>query len=74
MNASDLKRRLELDTVAYWQLLGIEIHEVYGAGDVSLVVDMREQLATRLPDIMHGGAISSLIDSAAGAAVSTDTY
>tara|TARA_B110000438_G_scaffold42849_1_gene42744 strand:+ start:12025 stop:12456 length:432 start_codon:yes stop_codon:yes gene_type:complete len=71
LNSSDLKSRLESDTVAYWQLLGIEIHEVYSVGDVSLVVDMREQLATRLPDIMHGGAISSLIDSAAGAAVST---
>ena len=34
MDASDLKRRLELDTVAYWQLLGIEIHEVYGAGEL----------------------------------------
>ena len=34
-------------------------------------LEMRDELGTRLPGIMHGGAVGSLIDSAAGAATST---
>ncbi len=71
MDNYQLKQRLERDTVAYWDLLGIQIVAVHRAGEVELSLEMRPELETRIPGIMHGGAISSLIDSAAGAAVST---
>ena len=71
MDKYQLKERLESDTVAYWDLLGIQIIAVHRSGDVELSLEMRPELETRIPGIMHGGAISSLIDSAAGAAVST---
>ncbi len=36
-----------------------------------LRLPVRRELGTRRPDAMHGGAITSLIDDAAGAATST---
>lgn len=66
-------RSLELiapESVAYWTHLGIEV-ESAERGHVRLSLEMRDELGTRLPGIMHGGAIGSLIDSAAGAATST---
>ena len=57
-------------SVAYWTHLGIEV-ESAERGHVELGLEMRDELGTRLPGIMHGGAVASLIDSAAGAATST---
>jgi len=58
------------DSVAYWTTLGIVVD---GAerGQVRLRLPMRDALGTRRADVMHGGAIASLIDAAAGAATST---
>jgi uncharacterized protein (TIGR00369 family) len=58
------------ESVAYWTHLGIEVHAAE-RGHVELSLEMRDELGTRLPGIMHGGAVGSLIDSAAGAATST---
>lgn len=58
------------ESVAYWTHLGIEVHSAE-RGHVELSLEMRDELGTRLPGIMHGGAVGSLIDSAAGAATST---
>ena len=58
------------DSVAYWTHLGIEVQSAE-RGHVELSLEMRDELGTRLPGIMHGGAVGSLIDSAAGAATST---
>jgi len=58
------------ESVAYWTHLGIQV-ESAERGHVRLSLEMRDELGTRLPGIMHGGAVGSLIDSAAGAATST---
>jgi uncharacterized protein (TIGR00369 family) len=58
------------ESVPYWTHLGIRV-ESAARGHVRLSLEMRDELGTRLPGIMHGGAIGSLIDSAAGAATST---
>lgn len=58
------------DSVAYWTTLGIVVDEAE-RGRVRLRLPMRDALGTRRPDVMHGGAIASLIDAAAGAATST---
>ncbi len=66
-------RLLELiaaDEIAYWRTLGITV-ESAEVGKVRLRLAMRDALGTRRPDVMHGGAIASLIDAAAGAATST---
>ena len=56
--------------VAYWGTLSITV-ESAEEGHVRLRLAMRPELGTRRPDAMHGGAITSLIDAAAGAATST---
>ena len=58
------------ESVAYWTHQGIQV-ESAERGHVRLSLEMRDELGTRLPGIMHGGAVGSLIDSAAGAATST---
>jgi uncharacterized protein (TIGR00369 family) len=66
-------RLLELidpDGIAYWRTLGITV-ESAEVGHVRLRLAMRDELGTRRADVMHGGAITSLIDAAAGAATST---
>ncbi len=66
-------RLLELiaaDEIAYWSTLGITV-ESAEVGKVRLRLAMRDALGTRRADVMHGGAIASLIDAAAGAATST---
>ncbi len=57
-------------SVAYWSHLGIEVDSAE-RGTVRLGLDMRPELGTRLPGLMHGGAVASLVDSAAGAATAT---
>lgn len=65
----ELVRRIAARNVAFWTYLGVEVERVYEAGHVSVGLDMRPELGTRRAEIMHGGAISTLIDAAAGAAV-----
>ena len=67
-------RLLELvaaDSVAYWQTLGITVEVAHEPGHVTLRLAMRRELGTRRGEVMHGGAIGSLIDAAAGAATAT---
>jgi len=58
------------ESIAYWSLLGIEVENAV-QNDIRLGLSMRPELGTRLPEIIHGGAIGSLIDAAAGAMTST---
>ena len=74
MTATGDPRLLELiapQTVAFWGTLGVTVEAAHDVGHVSLGLKMRPELGTRRPEVMHGGAISTLIDSAAGGAVST---
>ena len=48
MDQYQLKERLESDTVAYWDLLGIQILAVHRSGDVELSLAMRPELETRI--------------------------
>lgn len=66
-----LRARIDDGSVAYWATLGIIVDGVDAVGRVRLSLPMRPGLGTRRPDVMHGGAIASLIDAAAGAAVLT---
>ena len=56
--------------VAYWQTLGISV-ESAEVGLVRLRLPMSPALGTRRAEVMHGGAIASLIDAAAGASTAT---
>jgi uncharacterized protein (TIGR00369 family) len=67
------ERALELidaTAVAYWNTLGITV-ESAERGHVRLRMAMRPELGTRRPEVMHGGAVASLIDAAAGASTAT---
>ncbi len=66
-----LRARIDDGSVAYWATLGIAVDAVHEAGHVTLSLPMRSDLGTRRADVMHGGAIASLIDAAAGAALLT---
>jgi len=57
--------------VAFWRTLRIEVAEVHDVGHITLRMPMHEELGTRLPGVMHGGALGSLVDAACGGAVST---
>ncbi len=70
-NLAALRARIDDGSVAYWATLGILVDGVDAVGRVRLSLPMRPELGTRRPDVMHGGAIASLIDAAAGAAVLT---
>jgi len=70
-NLDALLARIDDGSVAYWATLGIVVDGVDAVGRVRLSLPMRPALGTRRPDVMHGGAIASLIDAAAGAAVLT---
>ena len=70
-NLDALRARIDDGSVAYWTTLGIVVDRVDAAGHVTLSLPMRPELGTRRADVMHGGAIASLIDAAAGAAVFT---
>lgn len=58
------------DEIAYWRTLGITVVDAE-QGFVRLRLAMRPELGTRRADVLHGGAIASLIDAAAGAATAT---
>ena len=66
-----LRARIDDGSVAFWSTLGILVDGVDAVGEVRLSLPMRPELGTRRADVMHGGAIASLIDAAAGAAVLT---
>ncbi len=58
--------------VPFWKHVGITVDEESAeVGHVRLHMPMRPELGTRFPDVMHGGAISTLIDSAAATCSST---
>ena len=68
MNTAELseeqQRRIEhaREAVPFLKLLGIEVESV-GLGTATLVVHVRDELM-RNDDIVHGGVMASLIDSA----------
>jgi uncharacterized protein (TIGR00369 family) len=68
MNTAELndeqRRRIEhaRESVPFLKLLGIEVESV-APGTATLVLRVRDELM-RNDDIMHGGAMASLIDSA----------
>ena len=62
--------RVQNSHIAYWDTLGIRLERVEAVGRVVLSLPMRVELSNRA-DVMHGGAITSLIDCAAGSAVRT---
>lgn len=64
-----LVERIGADAVPFWVSLGIQVERAVAPGHVLLRLDMRDGLGTRRPEIMHGGAIASLIDAAAGGAI-----
>ena len=65
-----LLKLIDAAGVPYWRMLGIEV-ESADVGRVRLRLPMRPELGTRRPEVMHGGAIASLGDAAAGGAVIT---
>lgn len=70
-DAAELIERVDAGAVAYWSTLGILVDDAEAPGRVTLRLPMRDALGTRRPEVMHGGAIASLIDAAAGAATAT---
>ncbi len=65
----ELRVRVESRPVPFWQTLGIEVVRIDEPGHAVLRLPMRPPLGTRRADVLHGGAIATLIDAAAGAAV-----
>ncbi len=64
-----LIERVDPEGVPYWVSLGIVVEDAVAPGHLFLRLPMKPTLGTRRPDFMHGGAISSLIDAAAGGAI-----
>lgn len=60
------------ETVPYWATIGVTVDEVYGPGHVTLKLSMQPAILNRR-EVIHGGAIMSLIDAAGGGAVRTLT-
>jgi uncharacterized protein (TIGR00369 family) len=70
LNEAELARVQELfGQVRYATFLGIELSEV-SRGLVTMHLDAREELR-QVNDVLHGGSIASLIDTAAAFAVIT---
>lgn len=55
----------------YWATLGMQPERVDAPGHLVMSLPIREDLGTRRHEVMHGGAIASLIDGTAGGAVLT---
>lgn len=70
MTDGRLLKLIAADEIAYWKTLGIAVVDVE-QGHVRLRLEMRPGLGTRRAEVMHGGAVASLIDAAAGAATAT---
>lgn len=56
--------------VAFWETLGIAVVEAE-VGRAVLRLPHRPPLGTRRPEVMHGGALATLIDAAAASALLT---
>ncbi len=70
LSAGDQARLVEtFRRVPYARLLGLEFVES-GPGSAAFALDVREEL-TRMGGILHGGAVVSLMDTAAAFAVHT---
>lgn len=61
--------RVAAGAVPYWVSLGILVEDAVAPGHLFLRLPMQAALGTRRPEVMHGGAIASLIDAAAGGAI-----
>ncbi len=70
MTDDRLRSLIAADEIAYWRTLGIEVLDAE-PGHVRLRLAMQPALGTRRAEVMHGGAIASLIDAAAGAVTAT---
>ena len=67
-----LKKTVSEAIVPYWSLLGITPNlETIKKGKIILDLPMKKGLGTRFTEVMHGGAIASLIDAAAATCSST---
>ena len=64
-----LIERIAAEAVPYWVSLGIRVEDAVAPGHLLLRLPMQPQLGTRRPEFMHGGAIASLVDAAAGGAI-----
>lgn len=68
LTTTQLKRiREALNTVPFAKLIGIELEEIE-SGMATLAIDVREELKQN-NGVVHGGAIASLIDTAAAFAI-----
>ncbi|MCK9496175.1 MAG: PaaI family thioesterase [Dehalococcoidia bacterium] len=65
----NLVARIDAAGVPYWVSLGIVVEEASEPGRLKLRLPMQDALGTRRREVMHGGAIASLIDAAAGGAI-----
>ena len=63
------RARKAFSLVPYARLLGLELGEV-SSGDLSMHLDVREEIK-QYQGVVHGGAVASLIDTAAAFAVIT---
>ncbi|MEX2447009.1 MAG: PaaI family thioesterase [Dehalococcoidia bacterium] len=70
LDNATLRKRVE-PTFPFWDMLHLALERVDEPGHAVLSMPMRDQLVTRRAGVMHGGAIASLIDAAAGAALVT---
>ncbi|MDA0271172.1 MAG: PaaI family thioesterase [Chloroflexi bacterium] len=68
-DTATLLARVDAKAVQYWTHLGIVVERTEQPGEVTLRLPMQTVLGTRRPEVMHGGAVASLIDACAGAAV-----
>jgi uncharacterized protein (TIGR00369 family) len=70
MTEDELLALIDPTGVPYWVMLGIRVEQA-DRGRVTLRLPMQPSLGTRRAEVMHGGAIASLVDAAAGAVTST---
>lgn len=68
-SAGIARAREAFTLVPFAQLIGLELGDV-GLGDLSLHLNVREELK-QYQGVVHGGAVASLIDTAAAFAVIT---
>lgn len=64
-----LIERIEADQIPFWRHLGIQVTEAVEPGHLIMSLEMRPEFGNRRQNVMHGGVIASLVDSAAGGAL-----
>lgn len=68
----EVLKSVDAAVTPFWQHLGIRFVEAAEVGRATVVMPMRPEFGTvGRHDVIHGGAIASLIDAAAGSAVRT---